>query len=598
MRQIAWVALLLPGLALAGTPRASSELQDAERVRHKAAMAFDGLLKTGWAEGASGDGDGEWIELPLDGSMQVRSVSIWSGNLEGGIRTLREYGRPHTVTISLTSKSGEKVEKQIRILDPVAEGPSRVDVPLDAVATAVRVTLDKTYTGGIHNDTFIAEIAVNFDDGEQPRAVENIQSWLESDSGRSSQEREKTRIVDLYDKIKTGEFGDRDSLREIMNSASDGAPHVRQRVSQQVPYGFRMQALPPSQAGVDALLKIKDANAIPALEMAAIRSRGAAERKLMEQVEVFYAYQQLIGGGSFNIAPWGQEGFEKGAFQGFGEPMGIVLDSYGRVFVTDIGNNRVQRFNFQGICEKQWGGGEPELANVWFGGKRTWYVSGQKPGKTSGSFSTPVALTLIPDKVEERVAVLDGTGRVQLLIDEGGATTLFEVPVEFPLSPNVGGEGYLVYVKNKLVVIWGNKSYIYSMEGESLGDFVIEDGVPTGAVSYKGRVALIFGNDLVVYDLDGFRQGGILGDTLGSGFEAWDATFDDKGKLWAILDNGWAIKYKKPGKIDFKVQYSNELAQVPRAAVYDDMVFVIHDDAVDKFDALEELAKADMNGSP
>src|SRR5687768_14222333 len=102
MSSLALLGLLTASSALAGTPRASSELKDNEGNRFPVAQAFDGLLSTAWAEGALGDGEGSWIELQLDAVTDVKSVSIWPGYLAGNQRTIREYGRPKVIRVTLS----------------------------------------------------------------------------------------------------------------------------------------------------------------------------------------------------------------------------------------------------------------------------------------------------------------------------------------------------------------------------------------------------------------------------------------------------------------------------------------------------------------
>ena len=54
MRSVLLAALIgVAAPALAGTPKASSELRDDDGKRHSASMAFDGRLQTGWAEAIS-----------------------------------------------------------------------------------------------------------------------------------------------------------------------------------------------------------------------------------------------------------------------------------------------------------------------------------------------------------------------------------------------------------------------------------------------------------------------------------------------------------------------------------------------------------------
>jgi hypothetical protein len=592
---VAGALLALPLTGSAATSKASSELRDADGTRHTAALAFDGRLSTAWAEGDPGDGDDSWIELRLDRATAIESVSFWPGNLSGGLRTLREYGRPHTVTITLTAPDGTVVEEQVRALDPSKEGPLRVDAKIKGTASKIRLTMDKTYAGGIYNQMHIAEVAVNFTRGEQPDSVARNLAWLDSDAGKVAVEREKKVIVSLYDKINAEEFGDRNALLQIMERAADGADYMRRRASQNVSLGYRVAAIPPEATAVEALLKIKDANAIPALEQAMLRSVGKAKSKLESQVNYFYAYQDLIGGGSLNIPAWGQTGWEQGALQSFDEPLAVQVDGFGGIYVGDIGNNRIQRYNFQGIADAAWGGAKPEITERWFGSKRPWYVSGGAAGDSPGRFVSPVDVAIYPGKFEDTILALDALGRVHRLSSEGGASLVATVAAEGTIGAGVGGEGFVEAYKNRFAVVYGNECFVYSLEGELLVEFGIEDGVPSGTVDLPGnKIGLIFGDELIMYSLDGFRHGSILAGTVPSGFESWDATRDADGKLWVLTDNGWAIKYKKPGKIDYQVQFIERSVDVPRFDVYDDILFVTFEDSVHRIDALELHAQEEL----
>ena len=162
------LSLTLSATAHAGT-RASSEASTSDGESHPAAHAFDGLLTTGWAEGAVGDGTGEWLELTLDATTDIRSISLWPGRIDRGSRGLREHGRPHTVTVTLSGGT-EDVSKTVRVLDIAETGPARLDVPISGSARKIRIHLDKVYGGGIYSDTYITEVAVNF-----PSATEAIE---------------------------------------------------------------------------------------------------------------------------------------------------------------------------------------------------------------------------------------------------------------------------------------------------------------------------------------------------------------------------------------------------------------------------------------
>ncbi|MFT4627307.1 MAG: hypothetical protein ACI8PZ_005989 [Myxococcota bacterium] len=593
---LALTFLLAAPPALAGAPRASSELKDLDGTRHPASNAFDGLLTTAWAEGESGQGEGAWIELRLDRPSPVQSVSLWPGNMVKGVRSVRESSRPHTVTVAITvSGSKEPILVEQRVLDPATSGAQRVDIPIEGAeqATSVRITLDQVYEGGLYSDAYISEIALNFATGDTPTAVSRHNDWLASDSGLKAIAKNREEVVELFNTINAEDFGDRDSLQELMERASDGAPFLRAQVARSVPAGYRMHALPPDLDAVDALLKLKDSNAIPAIERAALRARGNVSRVLAKKAEYFVAFQEMVSGGRHNITPYGQTGWEPGALRGMGEPLDLTIDSFGGIYVADTGNNRVQRFSFEGIAEKQWGGAEHDVTDDWFGRTREYYASGSRPGTEPGEFRQPVSLARIPGKLNDTIVVLDASGRLSFIGPSGAVESMVQIDAGSGISGGVGGEGHLVYVKKRLVTIWGNEGFVHGLDGELLGQWDIKRGVPTSAVALPGaKLGLAFGRDLYMYSVEGFEYGEIFAGVLGDGFEAWDLCIDDGGKLWAVTDTGHATKFKKPGKVDFTVQVSPYSLEVPKIAVFDDLLFVTSEDHILQVDALEAKAEA------
>ncbi len=178
---VAFYLLFTPSVGMAARPTASSELEDADGLKHAAAQAFDGLLKTGWAEGGEGHGEGAWISLPFDKPTEVSSVSVWAGNLSMGARSLREYSRPRTLTVALVPSRGDAITTQVLLPDGVNEGLKRIDIVVAGTARSVKVTIDDVYEGYVFSDTFISEIAVNFIGGSLPEEVFGVRDWQTSD---------------------------------------------------------------------------------------------------------------------------------------------------------------------------------------------------------------------------------------------------------------------------------------------------------------------------------------------------------------------------------------------------------------------------------
>ena len=78
-----------------------------------------------------------------------------------------------------------------------------------------------------------------------------------------------------------------------------------------VPEGYRLQAIEPDPKALEALRKLRDSNAIPALENAAYRSDKFLYKKLMRDAEYYYALRELTGGPNRNVPAWGQSGWSK-----------------------------------------------------------------------------------------------------------------------------------------------------------------------------------------------------------------------------------------------------------------------------------------------
>ena len=617
MRLLACLFCALPGLsavAAAATPTASSVGTTNDGVKHTASRAFDGDLTTAWAEGVIGDGEGSWLEVRFDRPVDIGSVSIWPGWMGGVDRDLRLHGRPRGITVTFDVIGGQDVVENDVIVDPgEQQRPLRHDLRVDAKKVAkVRIQIDDVYSGGIYSDTYITEVAFNLVAGEPVAQVEQVASWLDTRSGQAAEEAHRNKVIALYEKISTEDFGDRDSLRQLMDWAANGAPHVRARVASRVPWGFRLNAQVPDKHAIEALLKIKDANAATALDRAALRTTGKLSDQLAGRARLLSAYAEISGGGRRNIAAWGETGFEKGALKSFGEPLALAVDEYGGLYVADVANHRVQRFSLDnGAHEADWGNAQPGLTDFWFSKHREPYGTGSEPGGESG-FILPVDVEIVSSGKGDTVYVLDYAnkpdqsgpyGRLTVIGPDGNISHRQELPFSQPISPRAGGEAHLVVDKKKATVLWTNEGVTYDVKSWEPGEvFSLEDGSPRGAIALKGgRMGLIYGDELVMYGPDGFRFGTVMGpDTLGPGYEDWDIAYDERNKLWVVLDTGDVVKLKKPGKVDFRFQLSATSFEVPRIDVYDDLVFVSSKDHIVTGDALrlhaEQSTDADQGG--
>ncbi len=571
--------------AVSGWIRASSTLVDSEGARHPAEAAVDGLLASGWGEGAEGYGEGAWLEIDLGQLTEVQRLSIWPGNLSEGEKSFREYSRPRTLRLTLSGGPEERTEEVV-----LEDRVQRVDLPIEGSARRVRIEVVDAYEGFVFSDLFIAEVAVNFH--LSPDRTAALDAWLKSPAAQSRLEEHKAAVHEAYGAIKAADFGDEEALAFLMDQAGDGADFLRAMVPRLVDVGYRAQAIPPDPEAIKALRKLKDPNAIPALERAALRSVGGEEALYRELVQIFYAYQDLIGGPSFSVPAWGDEGWSPGQLQSFGEPLPLEVDSEGRIWVADVGNNRVQRFTPQGLVDKQIGP-EPDISKDWMGGVRPWYVSGAASGDAPGRFRTVLDVELMPDKkLGERLATLDAYGRVQIFDTEGRRLGGWEVPIDGPPKDKLGGQAYLAWVGKKklLMVVFLDQLYAYSPEGELLGQYTLSDGIPSAVeVARSGKLYMAYGQYVVMVDIDGFRHGVIMGpEDLGRGYEYFDLTLDEDRRLWVVTDQGTVYKFKRPGRLDYSIQVSEISLVHPRIAVRDDWVYITDRDRIIATDALQK----------
>lgn len=568
-------------VALAGPLVASSVLKDGKGT-HPADMAFDGLLREGWAEGEMGHGAGSWVEIDLGKDTPLEEISVWPGNLSEGAKSFREYARPKLIRVLV---DGTVQGEPVRIQDEI----QRVDIPLETRGRKIRVEFPEVFDGIVFADMFVAEVAVNFTEGERARNVGVIEKWREGKEAAGLAKRYDEEILERYTTHK--EDPDHyESLVFLMHAAGDGPEYLRRRVSSLVPAGFRAAAILPDDMAMQAIKKLRDPNGIPGLEMAALRALGKQQAEIRDTIDYFYAWQELQGGGRRNIESWGVRGFEVGGLQSFGEPIPIEIDTEGNAWVADTANNRVQRFNPSGISDKQLGAPK-DVSQRWFGKKRKWYAAGSAASEEPGGFVNPVDIEVLPGKDGDRFVVLDAAGRLQIFDAEGVSQIGWNVRVDDQIQPKVGGEGYLAYLpkQKRLVAILGNEAVTFDLASEELTRWRIPDGTPNGVdVGPDSRIYMVFGPKVVTFNPDGFRYGTVVDQKqLGAGYEDCDITFDEKGALWALTDRGWVVAFKSPGKVDWKLKISGIDLERPRLAVRQGQVLYTDRDRILPVDALQ-----------
>jgi hypothetical protein len=119
-----------------------------------------------------------------------------------------------------------------------------------------------------------------------------------------------------------------------------------------------------------------------------------------------------------------------------------------------------------------------------------------------------------------------------------------------------------------------------------LARWEIPDGTPNSVEVLKNdKILMAFGDEIVQYNYDGFRDRVVMtNQVLGDGFESLDMTLDEDNKLWVLTDRGDAIKFKRPGKIDFKIHAIDRTIRYPRIAVIDDILYITSDNQIEVVD--------------
>jgi hypothetical protein len=411
-------------------------------------------------------------------------------------------------------------------------------------------------------------------------------------------------IQDAYSACKASDFGDREAFSFLSDAVADGAQFLRPMVTRYVPEGYRAQALKSSKRAQKAVRLLKDPNAVPSLELATTRARGDDAVFMREQVEIFEAYSDLIGGKNFNVGYWGEPGFVLGGLQSFGEPLNLESDRYGRIYIADLGNNRIQLFGEDGKPERQWGPA-PDITNRFFSKSRKWYASGAAAGEESGQWVTPIDVDVIPGKETDGFVGIDALGRVQVFDGEGRRLISWTVETRGEPRSGVGGEAYVAWnAKTKsLLTVMEDQAVVYNLESEELGRWEVEDGTPNAVEVLKnGKLLMAFGRDIMMYNMDGFRDGTVIAyDQLDEGFEDMDITRDEEGRIWVLTDTGYVHKFKSIKKKEWSLKVIERPLTHPRLAVNQGVVFIVSDDRIERIDAYQlkidkEAAAAEKDG--
>ncbi len=577
------LAAALPLAASAAPKFSSSSSHDTGSETLGPELAFDGLLATSWAEGKAGDGVGEWIEVDLGEDKEIAIVSVWAG----AFASKEEWsgrGRGAEITVSGTGPDGDfKVEAEL------GDRFARKDVRLGKTVRTLRVTLDKVHQGTVFENTHIAEVAFDFHDPDLTKdALAEAEEKIEKEVARSRTTRElpETEPAELKDAY----YNCKDNVDYSKNFKKIGAVAVSgwqwrvPLVQKFVPVGARLQALQFEEKAVGYLVKLKDPNAIPYLESAAAGTQSFDDKDwLFLEVKFLEAEQELRRSKRATVPQWGSTGFEQGAFRSLGEALDIEVDSAGNLWATDVGNNRVQRFTPAGTADKVIGG-EPGIAEKWFGEKGDPYATAGLPGTEVGQFEQPLALSVGNYDV---LAVIDSSLRVQTWDAEGAPKAQWTIDKDWkPSSGRGAGTPIITWMGDDFYFIVKDEVFIYTADGELKTRYVLEGGDVQAAVIAAGGKLLVRHSattDIIEYKPeDGFRQGKFFkkGGVPEDGSEDWDMCTDADDNVYVATDAGNVHIWNKRGKFIETVRPWERARNMPRCAVNGPIVYVIAKDEI------------------
>ncbi len=123
-----------------------------EGYDNSAMVAVDGLLETSWQEGVDGNGEGQYLEVYLDGEHAIKYLILNLGNWRSS-DWFYDNNRPKSLTIQVGEYTTTQefpdgqIEQCIEFSQPVS-------------ASKIRLTINSIYEGRDWQDTCIAEVRV------------------------------------------------------------------------------------------------------------------------------------------------------------------------------------------------------------------------------------------------------------------------------------------------------------------------------------------------------------------------------------------------------------------------------------------------------
>jgi len=227
-------------------------------------------------------------------------------------------------------------------------------------------------------------------------------------------------------------------------------------------------------------------------------------------------------------------------------PEGVALDSSGNVYVADIKNNRIQKFDPSGNFLLQWG---------IFGS-----ANGQFEFSNGGSFGIAVdssGKVYVPDSALSRVQVFDTSGNwIKILAGSGTGTGLVSSPESVAVDSS--GNVYVDDSGNGRIEVFNSSGY-YVTQWSTSGLFIVGICVDSTGHLYAPE---LLSNTIYKYDTRGnfITKIGSVGSGNGQLFFPFDAAVDQLGNLY-VTDLG----NRRVEKFDPSGNYMGSFGSAPGA---------------------------------
>lgn len=131
--------------------QASSVLEDSG-VYHYASLMLDGIESTSWQEAADGNGIGEWVQVQLDRTYDVKYITFKLGNWRNQ-QLYYANGRPAQILLTLD-------DQEFYLDFPDGMDTFTVEFSETCAASAVQIRILSVYDGSSWSDCCISEMTV------------------------------------------------------------------------------------------------------------------------------------------------------------------------------------------------------------------------------------------------------------------------------------------------------------------------------------------------------------------------------------------------------------------------------------------------------